>query len=637
SNWGSRNPMPTTIFPQAVGLGQTWDVEALRRVGAIEGYEARFIAQSPRWRRGGLIIRAPNADLARDIRWGRTEESFGEDPFLAGTLSVAFIKGLQGDDDRYWQAASLMKHLLANSNENGREYTSSDFDERLLHEYYAMPFRMGIVEGGANAYMAAYNKINGIPATVHPLLRDVTMKQWGLNGIICTDGGALRLLVTAHKHYPDLEQAAAASIKAGITVFLDRYPDAVRGALEKKLITEADIDAALIRNFRVSLKLGLLDPPERVPYSAIGRTGDDPWTTAAHKEAVREVTRKSIVLLKNERGLLPLGASIKSIAVIGPRSNDVLLDWYSGTPPYTVTPLNGIRARAGDSIQVRHASGTDTAEAVRLARESDVAIVVVGNHPTCDAGWEQCPVASDGKEAVDRRAIHLEQEALVREIHAANPRTVLVLKASFPFAINWSQEHVPAILTMAHNSQEEGNALADVLFGDYSPGGRLVHTWPQSIDDLPPMLDYDIRKGRTYMYAKAKPLYPFGHGLSYTTFEYSNLRTSASSVDADGTVTVSVDVRNTGARTGDEVVQLYVSYPESKVQRPRMELKGFARVSIEPGQTRTVSIPLPASRLAYWDTARQSFSVEPGTVILLIGASSADIRQQGRLTVEARP
>ena len=634
SNWGSRNPMPTTIFPQAVGLGQTWDVAALREVGHIEGYEARFIAQSPRWRRGGLIIRAPNADLARDIRWGRTEESFGEDAFLAGSLSVAFIQGLQGDDPRRWQAASLMKHLLANSNENGRERTSSDFDERLLHEYYSAPFRMGVMEGGANAFMAAYNKVNGIPCTVHPFLRRMTMAQWGLDGIICTDGGALGLLVTAHKHYADLDQAAAASIKAGITVFLDRYPDAVRQALQKGLVTVADVDTALIRNFRVSLRLGLLDPPDKDPYGRIGTGGDDPWLSDGHKTAVRRVTQKSIVLLKNEGALLPIDrARLKSIAVIGPRSNDVLLDWYSGTPPYTVTPLVGIRNKVGPGTDVRHARDNTNGEAVAIARSADVAIVVVGNHPTCDAGWEQCPVSSDGKEAVDRRAIDLEQEALAREVHAANPRTVLVLKASFPFAISWSQQHLPAIVTLAHNSQEEGNALADVLFGDYNPAGRLVHTWPRSIDDLPPILDYDLRKGRTYMYSRASPLYPFGFGLSYTTFAYSNLTLEPAAIAADGTVTVKVDVRNTGTRDGEEVVQVYASYPSSAVPRPALELKGFARVSIAAGESRTVSIPVPASRIAYWDVAKQSFVVERGKVTLSVGPSSADLKQDASLTV----
>lgn len=635
SNWGSRNPMPTTIFPQAVGLGQTWDVDALHEVGAIQGYEARFIYQSPRWSRGGLIIRIPNVDLARDIRWGRTEESYGEDAYLTGTLAVAAIKGLQGDDPKYWQASSLMKHLLANSNEVGRERTSSDFDERQLREYYSVPFRMGVMEGHSNAFMAAYNRVNGIPCTVQPFLREMTMKEWGLDGIICTDGGALGLLVTAHKYFPALDEAAAASIKAGITVFLDRYPDAVRQALSKGLLTEKEIDAALIRNFRVSLTLGLLDPPDRVPYAKIGLTGDDPWTTDAHKAAVRRVTQKSIVLLKNAGGLLPLDAkALRSVAVIGPRAEAVLLDWYSGTPPYTVTPLAGIRARLGDGVKVGFAADNANDAAVALARASDVAIVVVGNHPTCDAGWEQCPVASDGKEAVDRKSIDLEQEALVKQVVAVNPRTIVVLKASFPFAIAWSQEHVPAILTMAHNSQEEGNALADVLFGDYNPAGRTVHTWPRSIDQLPPMMDYDITHGRTYMYFKGQPLYPFGFGLSYTTFAYSGVKLAAPRLAPDGTVDLTVDVKNTGTRAGEEVVQVYVSYPSSRVPRPTKQLVGFRRVPIAAGETKTVTIPIEARRIAYWDVARHAFVVEPGRVRLLVGASSADIRQE--TTVEAR-
>ncbi len=405
SNWGSRNPMPTTIFPQAVGLGETWDVDAVRRVGRIEGSEARFIFQSPRWNRGGLVILAPNADLARDPRWGRTEESYGEDPFLTGSLAAAMVHGLQGDDPKYWQAASLMKHLLANSNENGRSSSSSDFDERLLREYYSVPFRMGVVEGGAKAFMAAYNKVNGIPCMVQPFLREMTMKDWGLDGIICTDGGALGLLISAHHQYPTLEEGAAATIKAGITVFLDRYPDAVRTALDKGLLAWSDIDAALVRNFRVALKLGLLDPPDRVPYAAIGKTGEDPWLDQSRHDEVRQVTRESIVLLKNANHTLPIDpAKVRSIAVIGPRATSVLPDWYSGTPPYTVSPLDGIREAAGDRVKVWFAADNAAGAAAALAKQADLAIVIVGNHPTCNAGWEQCPVASDGKEAVDRKA-----------------------------------------------------------------------------------------------------------------------------------------------------------------------------------------------------------------------------------------
>jgi beta-glucosidase len=634
SNWGSRNPMPTTIFPQAVGLAETWDRAALTEVGAIEGHEARFIFQSPRWNRGGLIIRAPNADLARDPRWGRTEESYGEDPFLTGSLAVALIKGLQGDNPKYWQAASLMKHLLANSNEDDRERSSSDFDERLLREYYSVPFRMGVVEGHANAFMAAYNKVNGVPCTVQPFLREMTMKGWGLDGIICTDGGALGLLISAHKAFPTLAEGAAASIKAGITVFLDKYPDAVREALARGLVTEPEIDAAVTRNFRVSLKLGLLDPPGRVPYASIGVTGEDPWQSADRKAIVRNVTRESIVLLKNRSHLLPLDrATVKSLAVIGPRASSVLLDWYSGTPPYTVSPLDGIREAAGDRVKVGFAADNTGGAAVALARQSDVAIVIVGNHPTCDAPWQQCPVPSDGKEAADRRGIDLEQESLVKEVYAANPRTVVVLKASFPFAIAWSENHVPAILTMAHNSQEEGHALADVLFGGYNPAGRLVHTWPRSLDQLPPMMDYDIRHGRTYMYFKSQPLYPFGFGLSYTTFAYTSLTTSAPALDPRGEVTLSVGVKNTGTRAGDEVVQVYASYPTSKVARPARQLVGFERIALAAGESKSVSIPLAANRLAYWDAEHRAFVVEPGPVQLWAGGSSADTKIHTMLTV----
>jgi beta-glucosidase len=300
-----------------------------------------------------------------------------------------------------------------------------------------------------------------------------------------------------------------------------------------------------------------------------------------------------------------------------------------------MSPEDGIRRRVGDSVKVAVAADNTDGRAVALARASDVAIVVVGNHPTCDAGWEQCPVASDGKEAVDRKSIDLEQEALVKDVFAANQRTIVVLKASFPFAITWSQAHVPAILTMAHNSQEEGNALADVLFGDYNPAGRLVHTWPASIDQLPPMMDYDIRHGRTYMYFNSAPLYPFGFGLSYTTFGYSAIRPGAATLASDGSVDVRVDVKNTGTRTGDEVVQLYASYPASKVPRPKRQLVGFARVTIAPGETREVTLPLPASRLAYWDARQQRFIAEPGPVDLAIGPSSADLRVKTTIKIAA--
>jgi len=630
---GSANAIPTTTFIQSIGLGETWDPEILQKAAAVEGYEARWLNQTERYSRGGsasLIIRAPNADLGRDIRWGRTEECYGEDAFLNGTLAAAFVRGLQGNDPKYWQTAALLKHFLANSNENGRMRTSSDFDERLLREYYSVPFRMGI-EAGASSYMAAYNAMNGIPMTAQPILKEITIKEWGVNGIVVTDAGALEGMVRGHKYYPDLPTAAAGAVKVGINQFLDGiYKDAITQALQKNLIAMAEIEDVMRGSFRVMIKLGLLDPPEMVSYTKI-KEGPAPWTRDENKLLARQVTREAVVLLKNKNNLLPLDKSkLKSIAVVGQRSSDVVADWYSGAFPYAVTPLDGIRNKVGPGVRVNFALNNDNNAAVEAAKVSDVAIVVIGNHPTCDAGWAKCEPLSDGKESIDRRSIELQpaQEQLIEDVVKANPRTIVVLKASFPFAINWVQENVPAIVHMAHNSQEEGNALADVLFGDYNPAGRLVQTWVKSIDDLPPMMDYNIRNNRTYMYFKGQPLYPFGYGLSYTTFAYSNLRTSAPRLANDGQIVVSVNVRNTGKREGQEVVQLYVEHMGSKVERPIKELKGFERVALKAGETKTIRMTLKAKDLSYWDSQKKQWMVEAGNVKLMVGASSADVRLQ---------
>ena len=636
SNWGRRNPVPTTIFPQAIGLAESWDREVLKKAAAIEGYEVRYIFQNAKYGRGGLVVRAPNADIGRDPRWGRTEECYGEDAWFNAQMVVSFIQGLQGDHPRYWQTASLMKHFLANSNENGRDSTSSDFSQRLYREYYSYPFYKGVTVGGSRAFMAAYNRCNGIPCTVHPMLKEITVKEWGQDGIICTDGGAYRLLVSRHKYYPDLNLAAAGCIKAGINQFLDRYREGVNGALSQGMIQEADIDSVLRGTYRVMIKLGQLDPPELVPYRKIGVADTiEPWLTKAHQEAALEVTLKTIVLLKNEDRLLPLKADkLKSLAVIGPLADSVLLDWYSGTPPYKITPLEGITEKVGQNLNIAYTPDNRFNRAVEMAATSDVAIVVVGNHPTGNDGWALCPVPSDGKEAVDRKVILLEQEELIRRVYEANPNTVVVLISSFPYTINWTKENIPAIVHMTHCSQETGRALADVLFGDYNPGGRLVQTWPASIKQLPPMMDYDITKGRTYMYFKEEPLFEFGYGLSYTTFEYTDLKLSSFVLDPEGEIAVMVNVKNTGDMAGDEVVQLYVRHVNSKVSRPNIELRGFERVHIMPGKTQTVTIPLKAADLAYWDEAKQAFVVEEDKIEVMVGSSSRNVKFKKTIEVE---
>jgi beta-glucosidase len=628
AGWGGRGrqPVPTTTFPQEKGLGATWDPDLLKKIGALEGYEARYYYQNPVFDRGGVVVRAPNADLSRDPRWGRTEESYGEDPFLVGRLTVAFAQGLQGPDPKHWQAASLMKHFLANENEDGRTHSSSDFDERLFREYYSVPFRMGFEEGGSRAVMAAYNGWNGIPMMIHPVLKDVMIKEWGNDGLICTDGGALGLLITSHKTFPDKEHGAAAAVKAGINHFLDTYKDDLAQAVKDGLISEAEIDASLKNLLRLYLRLGEMDPPDADPYAKIGReTGGElpPWERDSSKTLARLATDEAIVLLKNDNNTLPLDrAKLKTIAVIGPWTDQVLQDWYSGTWPYSVTILDGIREAAGQGIKVLFADGSDSAEAEKLARAADVAIVVVGNHPECNAGWDQCPTPSNGKEDVDRKTIALEQETLVKQVFAANPRTIEVLRSSFPYAIVWSQQNLPAIVHMVHNSQEEGHGLADVLFGDYSPAGRLTQTWPTGDAQLLPIMDYNLLDGKTYLYNKDKPLYAFGYGLSYTTFSYEGLSLSSPTTDADGNVQATVKVKNSGGRASDEVVQMYVQHLGSAVTRPQLELKGFKRVRIEARAEQNVAFDLKARDLAYWDASSHAWRVEKEKVRVLAGGSS---------------
>ena len=640
-----RSAIPTTQFPQPPGMGESWDPELVRQAAGVEGYEARFITQTPKYDRQMLMLWGPQADLARDPRWGRSEEVYGEDPFFNGTMVTAFVKGLQGDDPKYWQAAALLKHFLANSNENLRTKSNSEFDERLFWEYYSVPFRMGFLDGGAKAVMASYNAWNGTPMAINPILKSIVEDKWGVD-VLSSDGGAVGLLVTDHKRFATHEEAVVACLKAGINQFLDKYADETKAALKDGSITPGLIDDLLRRKFQIAVKLGLLDPPSLVPSSAI-KDSPEPWNTDQDKSVSQKLALESVVLLKNSNSFLPLKKdAIKSIAVIGPLADSVHWDWYGGIPPYAITPLQGIKDEVGPDVKVNYAADETDDAAIKAAQASDVAVVVVGNDPTCGPNMQHewhntpdgggtlpCNVASDGREGRDRQVITLAQEQLVRQVYAVNPKTVVILVSSFPFAIDWSQENVPAILHMAHSSQDEGTALAKVLFGDYNPGGHLVTTWPKSVEQLPPMMDYNIRDGRTYMYFKGEPLYPFGYGLSYTTFKYSNLKTSSSTIPKDGSVTVSVDVTNTGGVAGEAVVQLYVKHLKSKVERPREELKGFQRVGIQPNETKTVTIPLKASDLAYWEVKQGGFVVEAEPVGLMVGDSSTDIKLKGTVQV----
>ena len=638
-------PITTTSFSQVYGMGETWDPTLINQAGAVEGREARYLTQNGKYKRNVLVLFGPTSDLARDPRWGRTDESYGEDPYLTGTMVVSFIKGMQGDDPNYWQAASVLKHFLANSNETTRGGSSSDFDERLMREYYSVPFRMGFVDGGAKSYMASYNAWNGVPMAVNPVLTNVVAKEWGAGWIAMPDAGALNHVVDMHHYLKTMQEVYVAALKAGLNSLLGGFgpstgptaQEAVKQAINEKQITEAEVDSAIERKFKTTIKLGLLDPPERNPYSKIGAADEpEPWNTEKNKNVAMQVARESVVLLKNANAFLPLDRkSLKSIAVVGPNAAKVRFDFYSGATPYAISVLQGLQNKLGSAVAVNYAENNEGNAAVNAAKSSDVAVVVVGNDPMCgaanpfeafnpDASTKPCPDPGMGREGRDRGSLELNQEELVKQVYAANPKTVVVLVSSFPYAINWSQANVPAILHITHAAQEQGTAIADALFGDYNPGGHLVQTWPKSVDQLPPMMDYDLRHGRTYMYFKKEPLYPFGYGLSYTTFKYSKMRVNAGQIAEGGTVTVSVDVTNAGQRDGDAVVQLYATHLKSKVDRPMKQLEAFQRVRLVAGQTKTIELHLSAQALAYWDTSEHKWILEQDQVNLSVGNSSVD-------------
>ena len=634
---------PTTQFPQAVGLARTWDKTLMHRAGEVIGSEARYIHENYLNAKSFLVLLTPNADIARDPRWGRDQESYGEDAYFNGAMAAPFIRGIQGDDAKYWQAASLVKHFLANSNENNRYGSSSDFDEGCCMNTTQFHSGMAFVDGGARSFMASYNAWNHVPMTVNPIL-----KEPGCEGVGRGRDHLHRCRVAAESGDGAQGVSRSRTRDGGGDEGRDWDVSDDWGGLEECGEVGAGgspdkregLDNSLRGGLRVAFRLGLMDPADRGPYSKM-KGQPNPVDSAEHRAVALQVARESVVLLKNENALLPLKKTkIHSVAIVGPLADRVLPDFYGGQPPYAVSVLDAVRKTVGPNVSVIANQDKTVEGDAAAAKKADVAIVVVGNNPTCGrtpqellgslmssiAPKASCAVAGEGMESSDRTSLTLEQEDLVRAVYAANKKTIVVLVASTPFAIDWTEENVPAIVHTSHNGQDEGTSIADVLFGDYNPAGRLVQTWVKSEDQLLPMMDYNIRHGRTYMYLKDKPLYPFGFGLSYTMFKYGPVKMSADTLSKDGEVSCSVDITNTGARDGDEVVQMYVKHLGSKVERPIKELKGFERVSIPRGQMRTVTFNLKAKDLAYWDEAGNRWTVEAEPVEIEVGGSSADVR-----------
>ncbi|GHH76358.1 beta-glucosidase [Streptomyces sulfonofaciens] len=746
-----------TVFPQALGLASTWDPDLVRRVGSAVGDEDRGFQQErpPGW---GLNVWAPVVNLLRDPRWGRNEEGYSEDPYLTGAMATAYGTGLTGGDPDHLKTAPTLKHFLGNNNEVHRDTTSSDLRPRVLKEYEERAFEPPLSAGAATGVMSSYNLVNGRPATVSPLLDEA--RDWsGRDLLNLTDAGAPDNLLTtgSQKYYGTLAEGDAAALRAGVDSFTSDDADpgptttAIRTALDEGLLTGADIDDAARHILGVRFRLGEFDPGG----GRYGSIDASVINSPGHRALARRAAAESMVLLKNTSRALPLTAATRSVAVVGPLSDTLYSDWYSGTPPYRVTPREGIAARLGaagsvtggeavDRIALKDTAtgkyvtagtgaggaplresgttasdearfdvfdwgagvltlraaangryvgydgvgfpndqdqpngwyvrqqfaldrqddgdyllryaGYDTAEswwtqgtylgpaadgtlglttkdraahftkdvlssgtdqAVAAVEGKDAAVVVVGSMP-----------AINGREAHDRpdMALAPAQQALVESVRAANPHTVVVVENSYPTTLGDLAKDVPALLWTTHAGQETGNALADVLFGATDPAGRLTQTWYRSESDLPDLLDYDIIKGdRTYQYFRGEPLYPFGHGLSYTSFRYGPLTAVPGGYR--------VRVTNTGDRAGDEVVQLYTHQRASRDKQPLKRLRAFARVSLEPGSTKAVTLRLSRSDLAHWDVTRSKWVVEGGTYDVMAGASSADIRSRTRLTV----
>jgi beta-glucosidase len=627
-----------TVYPQAIGLGSTWDTALITQVGQGIGEEARgFHVKDPT--NVGLSVWSPVVDLERDPRAGRFEEGYAEDPYLTGQMAIAYSKGMTGSDAFYYRAIPTLKHFFAYNQEASRDTVNVTLDARNLNEYYLEAFRYPIASGAAKSMMTSYNKVNGVPNTVSTQINSVIRTLWNpADFFVVSDAYGPANLYGSQGYYSNYAQAAAGMIKAGNCSFTqdDSNPtntiNAVNSALSQGLITAADIDKCATQILRVRFHTGEFDNPAN-PANPYASLGVEQIASSAHDTVALQAAREAAVLLKNTNNILPLSKTI-SVAVIGPRADDNLLDFYSGTLPHSVTPRAGITAKG---VTVRYALDNTNNAATTAAAASNVAIVVLGNKPLCEnGGWAGVCRGSEGKESIDRQNIDLEAGdlSLLQAVYAANPNTIVVLVSSFPYSqTNWP--NVPAILYTAHGGQDAGTAIADVLFGDYAPAGRLTTTWYSALSQIPAITNYDIITGkRTYMYFSGAPLYAFGHGLTYTTFTYSNLRLSSSSMASDGQVTVSVDVTNSGTRASDEVVQLYEHDQAAGVSPlPTKKLVGFQRLNFTAGQMRTVNFTLPARELAYWNTSTNSFYVEPGAFDIMVGRASNNILLTTTLTV----
>jgi beta-glucosidase len=638
-----------TSFPTPIALASSWDTELVRRVFNAAALETRA--------RGSHFVLGPNLDLAREPRWGRTEETYGEDPYLVSRMGVAVIKAIQGDgptvDDEHVIATA--KHFAAHGQpEGGTNIAPANYSERVLREYFMPSFEAAVREAHVMSVMASYNEIDGVPSHANRwLLEKVLRQEWGFDGMVASDYYGIPQLESLHHVAADKMEAARLALEAGVDAELPD-PDCYRTLLQlvrEGKVSEALVDRAVARNLRAKFLLGLFEHPYVDPERA-ARVTD----SAAHRALAAEAARRSITLLKNDNNLLPLDRrALKSIAVIGPNADRAHLGGYTDpNPARGVSVLEGVTKKVGAGVKVNFAQGCKItqeggdwwadashppdpaederliAQAVEAARASDVALLVVGgNEDTNKEAWADNHLGDrDSLDLVGR------QNELVRAVLATGRPTVVMLINSGPLSVGYIAENVPAILEGFYLGEETGTGVADVLFGDYNPSGKLPVSFPRTVGQLPIYYNHKPTAKRGYLYASAEPLYPFGYGLSYTTFEYSNLKVSPARMGPGGQAQVSVTVTNTGRRAGEEVVELYVRDEVSSVTRPVKELKDFMRVALAPGESKTVAFNITPDKLAFYNLNMER-AVEPGWFDIMVGTSSVNYRT-ARLEVVAK-
>lgn len=617
----------STTVPVPLQLGCAWDTTLVRKVGHLIGTETRS--------HGVHMILGPVLGLARDPRWGRVEETLGEDPYLTATNAVAMVKGMQGKNLSASDAViAEPKHFAVHSVPEAGSNTAAVFvGEREARSTFLYPFEKAVKEGGAKGIMAAYHELDGIPCVSNKwLLQDILRKEWGFDGFVLSDLGAIKMTINNHQTAKDTTDALVQTIKAGLNMqFYDfgheSFKNSIHQALDEKSLTEEDLNAAVRDILRMKFMLGLFENPY-TDTTLVGKV----FHSEEHQALALEAAQKSIVLLKNDHSVLPLKNEKLRIAVIGELAESTYPGGYAGPEEEAVSILDGLKQRAAAGQTIAFEKGytyeknaaASVAKAVDLVRRSDVAVVVVG---------ENMKIVGEGK---DRAELSLDdaQLNLVKAVQATGKPVVAVLFNGRPLAVNWIAENVPAIVESWFSGEKGGLAVADVLLGKVNPSGKLSISFPRSVGQIPFYYNHKPSSKHNYVDEKNTPLYAFGHGLSYSTFEYSSLKITPESISPDASVTVSVQVKNTSETAGTEVVQLYVRDEVGSVTTPVKALKGFQRVALNPGETKDVQFIIGSEALSLWNREMKRV-VEPGDFRIMLGSSSDDIRQEGTLTVVA--